>query len=208
MGQMVATEGMGNIVPMEWHSGGTLYTPEGANRASYYGVTGLPTCVFDGTGMAVGAYPGNVPQTIAYYMGFYTPAHNNPAYVYVTIIDKSVGGGVASIKFNIYLEQGIASGHVAHIVLWEDHVVVGSTDWRYVERAYTSKNVTISNGGESQLFTHTFTLNGAWNPNNLGISVIIQNPTSKVCANSAAAACVTGTGCAPTSLGRIKALFN
>jgi hypothetical protein len=126
----------------------------------------------------------------------------------VTFLKNSYGSGKTSVKVKVDLEENIAAGHVCHIVLWETNLSYGGRNYAYVERAQATKNVTVTNKGQSEEFSHEFTLQGTWKVADLGISVLVQNNGTKLVANGRGTKLVSGMAVSPTSLGRVKALFN
>jgi hypothetical protein len=192
-----------------WHASasGQWYTSEAGARRGYYGVTGYPTAYIDGVVMHRGAYTNN-EQMYQWYMGTFNARRNTSSPLTISFINKNYGGGHASVKVTVKLDENISSGHVCHIVLWETNLSYGGRSYAYVERAYATKNVTVTSKGQSENFSHDFTLQGGWNVANLGVSVFVQDPTGKEIKNGRGAKLVAGSAVAPTSLGRVKALYN
>jgi len=196
-------------VPVAWHSSasGQWYTAEAASRRDYYGVTGYPTAYVDGVIMHRGAYTNN-EQMYQWYMGSFNTRRGISSPLKITFINSNYGGGHASVKVKVELEDNISSGHVCHFVLWETNMSYGGRNYAYVERAFASKNVTITQKGQSDEFSHDFTLQGGWKVADLGVSVFVQDPNGKEIKNGRAVKLVAGTAVSPASVGRVKALFN
>lgn len=161
----------------------------------------------DGQDKLVGAYPNNVPAQVSWYESYYNAHRTNPSPATITFLTKSYNNGTATVKVKLDLESNIAAGHVLHIILWEDHVSSLGTDWRMVERSLQTKNVTITNANASEEFTADFTLSSTWKLNDLGCTVILQEPTSKVIAQGNATKLDAGNAVTPSSLGKVRALF-
>jgi hypothetical protein len=137
-------------------------------------------------------------------MGTFNSRRAVKAPLTVTFLQKQYAGGKVMVKVKVNLEEGIPAGHVCHIVLWEDKV---GGHYRFVERAFTTKNVTITGQGQNQEFTHEFTIQGGWKETELGLSVFVQDPTGKEVKNARAAKLESAYAVNPASVGRVKALF-
>jgi hypothetical protein len=178
-------------------------TPEAVARAGYYGVNAHPWAFFDGIMSHRGAYPNE--QNYLWYMSSFNIRRAVKAPLTVTYLQKQYATGKVMVKVKVDLEETITAGHVCHIVLWEDKV---GGHYRFVERAFTTKNVTITGQGQNEEFTHEFTIQAGWNEANLGVSVWVQDPTGKEVKNARAATLESAYAVAPTSVGRVKALFH
>ncbi len=208
MDRIYNEQGPDKFVPVAWHSSytGEWYTSEAGARAGYYGLTGYPTAWADGIMMHRGAYPTNEQQYLWFMSGFnMRRAVKSP--LTVTYLQKQYGGGKVMVKVKVDLEEAIAAGHVCHIVLWEDNMSYGGRNYRFVERAFTTKNVTITGQGQNEEFTHEFTIQAGWNEANLGVSVWVQDPVGKEIKNARATTLESAHAVDPTSVGRVKALF-
>lgn len=194
---------------MAWHSSasGQWYTSEAAARAGYYGLTGYPTCYIDGIVMHRGAYTNN-EQMYNWYKGTFDARRLVASPLTIDFVHKSYGTTMASVKVKLTLEQSISAGHVCHIVLWENNLSYSGRNYAYVERRATTKDVTITAANESQEIGTTFTLDGGWKLADLGVSVFVQDPSGKEVKQGRATLLEAGTSVTPTSLGRVKALFN
>jgi len=130
----------------------------------------------------------------------------------VTIQENTLGTNTVYIKVQVTLEASLPSGHMAYIGLWEDNVVVGgtygSTPVRVLERDLYSAAVTISSSSQSQVFEHTFNVTTGWKRADLGVTVWVQGPNSDAEVHNGDSKKFDSTGVAPSSLGRVKALFN
>lgn len=177
------------------------------NRRIYYGVTGYPTLVMDGYDKLVGAYTNN-EQQYQWYMSYYNVHTNIPSPCTVTFLNAGYGTTTACVKVRLTLEQSLASGHKCHIVLWEKGLTYAGRTYNYVERALATKDVTITNPGQTEDFSNVFTLNAEWVKSNLGVTVIIQNDSTKNIAQGNATMLANAINVAPSSLGRVKAMFH
>ena len=182
------------------------YTAEAGARRGYYGVTGYPTAYIDGIIMHRGAYTNN-EQMYQWYMGSFTSRRAVTSPLSITYINRNYGNGHASVKVKVELEDNISAGHVCHIVLWEDNMDYGGRKYRFVERAYATRDVTITQKGQSDEYSHDFTLDSGWKVADLGISVFVQDATGKEVKNARGTKLIAGSAVSPTSLGRVKGLF-
>jgi hypothetical protein len=208
MGRIYDEQGPDKWVPVAWHSSssGMWHTSEAGARAGYYGMTGYPTAYIDGIMMHRGAYTNNETQYQWYMSSFNIRRNANPPLV-VTFLQKQYTSGKVMVKVEVELLEAISSGHVCHIVLWEDNMDYGGRKYRFVERAFTTKDVTITAQGQKQEFTHEFTIQGGWKEADLGLSVFVQDPTGKEVKNGRAGKLENAYAVSPTSVGRVKALF-
>jgi hypothetical protein len=169
---------------------------------SYYGARAYPTCYFDGTDFWQGGGSGVYDQ----YIAIYNNHKNVPGPLAVTFLANSYAGEHASVKVKVKLEESLGEGHVCHIILWEDKV---AGQYNFVERRMAQYEVlTVKNVNDEQVIKRNFTLDAGWNKANLGVSAWVQNFAGKQILNGRATKLVEGVAVTPTSLGRVKALFN
>jgi hypothetical protein len=208
MGRIYDEQGPDKWVPVAWHSSasGQWHTSEASTRMGYYGVTGYPTAYIDGIMMHRGAYTNN-DQMYAWYMSSFNIRRNATPPLVVTFLQKQYASGKVIVKVEVELLEAISSGHVCHIVLWEDNMDYGGRKYRFVERAYVAKDLTITAQGQKQEFTQEFTIQGGWKEADLGLSVFVQDPTGKEVKNGRAGTLDNAYAVSPTSVGRVKALF-
>jgi hypothetical protein len=130
----------------------------------------------------------------------------------ITLLEYTLGANTAYVKVRVALDENLPAGHSVYIGLWEDNVVVGgtygTTPVRVMERDLYSAAVTISSSSQSQIFEHTFTVNGAWKRADLGITAWVQGSSSDREVHNATAGKFSTLSVSPASLGRVKALFN
>jgi len=192
---------------VSFHTKGPLGTPEGASRwSNYYNESGIPVSHFDGRWRS----SGGSSQTYNNYLQFFNTRKVVPSPLTVTFLKHSYGGGRASVRVRVRLEEDLDPANLCHVTLWETDVVESSETHRYVERAMKTADLTITKSGQVQEFSYTFTLDGGWNVEKLGVTAFVQCttwPDEKLIQNGAAAALAEGIGIAPTSLGRVKALY-
>jgi hypothetical protein len=160
----------------------------------------------DGVMSHLGAYTNN-EQMYLWYMSSFNIRRNAKAPLTVTFLQKQYANGKVTVKVEVELEEGISAGHVCHIVLWEDNLEYSARKFRFVERAATTKNLTITGQGQKEEFTHEFTIQGGWKEGELGVSVFVQDPTGKEVKNARAGKLENAYAVSPSSVGRVKALF-
>jgi len=172
---------------------------------SFYGQSSVPNHFTDGILRRTGS--GNYSNYVADYNT--RRAISGP--LSVTFLNQTLGSNTAYVKVHVVLEQSVPAGHTIYIGLWEDKVVVGgtygSTPVRVLERDLASTSLTISSPSQTQDFEYTFNIQSGWKRADLGITAWVQGPTSDGEAHNAVAAKFNTTGVAPSSLGRVKALF-
>ncbi|UCH78723.1 MAG: hypothetical protein JSU81_01875 [Candidatus Coatesbacteria bacterium] len=209
MDRIYDEQGPDKWVPVAWHCSttGQWWTNEAVARRGYYGVTGYPTAYVDGIIMHRGAYTNN-EQMYQWYMGSFNSRRAVNAPLKITFVQKQYANGKVMVKVKVELEENLSAGHVCHIVLWEDKLSYGGRTYRFVERALETKTLTVTGQGQSEEFSHEFTIQSGWNEANLGLSVFVQDPTGKEIKNARAGVPESAYAVTPTSLGRVKALFN
>ena len=117
---------------------------------------------------------------------------------------------VAAIAALVVATVARNNDYRSHIALWETDVVESSETHRYVERAMTTKKLTVTKVNQKEEFSHVFNLKTEWKTANMGVTAFVQCktwPNEKLIQNGAAAKLVEGVAVAPASLGRVKALF-
>ena len=192
--------GLDKFVPTGWIMNGV--SPEGNGRGTYYGITAVPTNVFDGEIKIPG---GNY----SLYLAAYNSRRTVPSPLRIEFLARSYSQSKASVKAKITLEDDIAEGTVCHVILWEDKCIYNGHDWCFVERKMPIYDVlTISKKGQQQIIKREFALEPAWKKADLGVTVIVQRFAAKTVLNGRATRLVEGVAVEPASLGRVKALFN
>ena len=178
----------------------------GQRFSTYYGQTYVPNHFTDGILNRIGS--GNYSN----YVADFNARHPISAPLTVTFLSKKLGSDTAYVKVHVALEQSLPAGHTIYIGLWEDNVVVGgtygSTPVRVLERDLATTDLTISSSNQTQDFEYTFNTQTTWVPANLGVTAWVQGPTSEREVHNAAAGKFDNVAVSPTSLGRVKAIFN
>jgi len=176
-----------SVVPIAYHasnSGDPYYTAEAAARLSYYGITGYPTVVLDGSNKIVGGlHTGTMYPTYLNYfrtrMGVSSPLTIALSITY----DTTARTGTLTIKVKNTSASSV-SGQL-HSVLTESHIYhpwQGMDSLHYVERAMlpgsSGEAVTIA-AGDSLTKTRDFTVASGWVASHCDFVVFVQNTSSK-----------------------------
>lgn len=189
---------MDNFVPLGYVSG---ISPQYGGRGGYYGLQFVPTNVFDGTDMVVGGEYNT-------YMSYYNSHHGNPSPLTVTFLSHSYSGDTACVSVKVHIDEDITEGNVVYIALWEDKVTGGSHTWRFTERDMPGYTVLeVNKAGQEQVIKKTFTLQGNWKRADLGATAFVQKLVAKNVLNARGTKLAEGIGVEPSSLGRVKALY-
>jgi len=194
------------FAPVAWHADrdDPFYIAAAETRAGFYTIGVNPTTVFDGTVQIM----GGGPTTYNEYMNAYNQRRAVASPLTVTFLARSYDGTHASVKVKVKLEQNISAGNVVQLILWEDKCHYGGEEFRFVARLQAAPaTLNVTQAGKEQIIKRQFTLNAAWNKNNLGVSAFVQKNGDKSILNGRAAKLVSGVAVAPTSLGRVRAFY-
>ncbi len=173
---------------------------------TYYGHSSVPNHFTDGILNRIGS--GNYDN----YVADYNTRRVIPAPLTVAVLEITLGSDTAYVKVQVTLDDNLPAGHTIYVGLWEDKVVVGgtygSTPVRVMERDLASTSLTITNKSQTQIFEHTFTVQSSWKRADLGVTAWVQGPNTEREVHNAIAAKFNTLSISPSSLGRVKALFN
>jgi len=175
-------------------------SPDYGTRDALYNLGSVPWNVFDGT---------IIPYEDTYesYLNAYNTRKAISSPLTVTVLSKSLTATHAYLKVRVTLESGVAAGKKVHLFLWEDDVTAGSHTWRFIERAGTTRDLTVTAAAQSQEFEHTFAVESGWKQPDLGFCVLVQDTNGTKEVLNACAAAFSDVGVRPASLGRVKASF-
>ncbi len=161
------------FVGITWYTGGSFGIPEGSSRFSWYGFSGTPSAMFDGTESVVGgASSGSM-------IGTYRPIVNSHLAVDspITIMaGYATLGNEVSISATIQSTATIPSGNYTINFVVVENGAHGALN--LAREVLTSEPLTLSGPGESQAVSRSFTLNSGWNEENVRIVVFVQDQTS------------------------------
>jgi hypothetical protein len=175
-----------SVVPIAYHASASdpYYTANSAARMSYYGITGYPTVVLDGSNKIVGGlHTGTMYPTYLNYfrtrMGVSSPLTIALSLTY----DTTARTGTLTI--NIHNTSGSSVSGQLHTVLTESHIYYpwqGMDSLHYVERAMlpssSGEAITIA-AGDSLTKTRDFTVDASWVASHCDFVVFAQNNSSK-----------------------------
>jgi len=153
---------------------------------NYYGYRGRPMVVFDGVDFQLaGSSNPNDPRIDAQYRAAYLRRANLPSPVRITVtgqLDVQGNPRRASVTATIeVLSQPQPIGPLkVRFVLYEDDLNYrapnGETHFDWVVRAMLEDaDLTITQPGESMMFTRSVALNPQWVARNLGMAVFVQH---------------------------------
>ena len=183
------------LVNIEWHS--PSYTPsnsdfdlpsEYSSRGGLYGVGGIPHSQWQGTEQTVGGYPnGNWSPMYDAFVGIYnslvgddTPYEIDINGLYDLTTDEVTYNVTVSMDSDMSPTNQKVDIFVVEDNIWSYWGAVGIYhNARNVARNWvTTENISISESGESQLFTGTFDVSNAWDADSVKIIAIVQNYTN------------------------------
>lgn len=197
MGQLVDEMGLSNIAPVHQYSG---TSPDYSTRMAFNNLSGVPWNVFDGVIKPM-------TDTYASYLLAYNTRKAIASPVTVTVLSKTLSSTQAYVKIKVEVESTITAGKQVYIFLWEDHVTAGTGTWRFIERSMTSRNLTITNPGQSEEFEHTFVVDAGWKQADLGFAAFVQDPSGTKEVSNSCASFFETTRVESSSLGRIRATY-
>lgn len=176
------------VAILEHHDGDSYETTESANRVSYYGVTGFPTTVFDGTSDIVG---GNASASI---YGAYVP-EVEAAYPVTTPFDINMSWSQTGNQIDVAIDVeqvGSYSGNgvSVYLVAIESHIPenwLGMTEVNEVNRDMVPNEMgtplTISQGN-TVTTNLSFNLDPTWVQAEMDIVAFVQDPGTKMVYNA------------------------
>jgi len=175
-----------SVVPIAYHASTSdpYYTAEAAARMSYYGITGYPTVVLDGSYKLVGGlHTGTMYLSYLDYFRTRMGVSSPLTIALSTAYDTTARTGTLTIK--MHNTSGSSVSGQLHTVLTESHIYYpwqGMDSLHYVERAMlpnsSGEAVTIP-AGDSLTKTRDFTVNASWVARHCDFVVFVQNNSSK-----------------------------
>ncbi|MBN2170022.1 MAG: Omp28-related outer membrane protein [Candidatus Krumholzibacteriota bacterium] len=149
-------------------------TAETSTRIAYYGVTGYPTCIFNGTVPVVGG--GDAANDGSAYDPVVLGMLDDATAVKLAVTDFTLGSP-ASATVEVELDDDLAdiANTYVRLFLVEDNVIYSTHTYQdVVRRVLPQEALTIDLAGETQSVTRTFDIDAAWNPANLWVAAIVQ----------------------------------
>jgi len=175
------------LVRIDWHTSGGLANGSGAARAGYYGVTATPDVFFDGADDVLGA-----GDSVSAYNTYSPIMAAHAATTSKTILSASYDLNSVTGMGSLIIDAEVAAGDTIatpdscriRAALYEDNITLcceprtGFSLWQHIGRMMiTEKPFTISNSGETQQVTQVFSLNPAWDVDNLHVVAWVQRNT-------------------------------
>jgi hypothetical protein len=154
---------------------GTHGCADSTARYRYYGMSGTPNLMFNGTHQIVGASIADVQG--GQYMDVIQSRYFDPAPVRVVIdsFDPATGGVSATVT--MYSTDYTLSEDFFHFFLIEDGVNAEDT---HVTRAMISDRISLEGAGNEAPFNASFTIDPDWNQANLRIIGIVQRQDKEI----------------------------
>jgi hypothetical protein len=157
---------------------GGLGTADSDARHSYYGISGLPTLVWQGTQYMVGA--GTDVIDGAPYDAVVKSRLADATPVKIGFNDWDYSGLPTFVDFDVELTDDMPGTYMVRAFVIEDAINYGGTDYDNVLRDMILEiPLTIDTSGQVQNVYQVFPGDGAWNLANLRIIVIVQDETTK-----------------------------
>jgi len=174
-----------SVTVIEHHNGDGFVTAYSNARIQYYGITGLPTAVFDGVEMYVGG--NHTTSMYAQYLPIYQSRMQIPCAFTVDVFGEHTG-----LNYNIILKlEKVAvippdwNNLVVHLTLTETNIPFswqGQTEVDFCERLMIPNQ----NGTSVDMINNTivevplqFTMDASWVLDNCEIGAFIQNLNTK-----------------------------
>lgn len=179
------TEGK-NVAVIENHNGDIFANNYSNARNSFYGISGYPTAIFDGTTQEVGgaACPnGNMYST---YIGKYNTAIAVPSPVSICISGSNVGNNY-TLNVSVTKHSALTGNDLRlHVVVTETHIAQSwqgcMTECNDVTRLMVPDQNGTSmsfNSSTSQVFTLNFTKDPTWVLANCEVVAFLQDNSTK-----------------------------
>jgi len=160
-----------------YNNSGDLSNSEADARDDYYGVTGYPTCVFNGTDKVVGG--GNATADGSRYEPVVSKllAEGTP---FGLDVQLDIAGGKATVTATATLYNDYSgTAPKIWIALTEDDVSGEITN--VTRRIVDAGTVSITKEGDDATFEETFDIDGGWNPDKLhGVAFLQINSTKEI----------------------------
>lgn len=171
-------------------SGGGLSTLETDARNTYYGINSFPTVVFDGLNKVIGgdAAGSSTIASGASYDPLVQADFSKPSPFRIRVNSVSFAPPNGTIDFDVIVEETLPNiGNMKiRSLLLENNVAWNLESFQDVTRdVFPDVNLSVSTLGEVQNVVQNFTINGAWEPADLWISMFIQDDDDKSIPQSA-----------------------
>ncbi len=148
-------------------------------RFTYYNVTGTPTVVFDGIDRVVGA--GSCSSAASAYRVKINQRLNNTGGLSPVDIDGVYSSSPTTVSMNATftkLDAVTLQNPRAYLLVLEDHLLYGGTDYVHITRAAYEQAVTLTNVGDEVTVSYDFAVTG-WNLENIDCIAFLQSNATK-----------------------------
>lgn len=159
---------------------GALGTPETDARIAYYGVTGYPTVVFDGTTPVVGGSAETATGSI--YDPIVVSEIAKPSSLMFRVNSVDLVQPDGSVNFDVVVAETMADiGNVKiRAILCENNVAYSAEMFQDVTRdVLPDNNLTVSQLGQVQNVVINFPVNPTWKVQDLWIALFVQDDDNK-----------------------------
>jgi hypothetical protein len=164
------------FVPLRYYAG-THGCAASTARISYYGFSGTPNQVFNGTHQITGAGP--VDAQGGQYMDIIRSRYFDPAPVRIVIDSFNPATGAVSATVTMYstTDSFDAAEDNFHFILIEDDLNAEDT---HVTRALISNGISLDGAGNTVVFNETFAIDGGWDQAKLEVVAFVQRQDKEI----------------------------
>ncbi len=147
-----------------YHNSGDLSEPSIEQRIQYYGISAIPTVVFNGSINVIGAAPSNAFEEL---LNSYIYSAS-PLKIQITSFDNM--GGIFSGTVTMLDSTLVLTDANLVLMLVEDNLVTATN----VTREVLIQNISLSGAGDQATFDVGFTIDANWNQNNFWAIALVQ----------------------------------
>ena len=165
--------GKENLVVLAYHVNDEMDSTQTNDRATDYGVSGIPDVHFDAKLRTTGA--GSVDTAYADYKGHYDTRRGTQS-PFQMESGGTISGSTASIEVNVDLVGSFSGNLNLRYVLYEDGVSAGGDTYNWVVREMKYDTVSSSDFPLSK--QKSFTIDSAWTSSNLRAAIFLQEGTN------------------------------
>lgn len=161
---------------MRYHYSDEFSTPDTHARISFYGITGFPTCMFDGTESVVGGWVGTYGEYLTVINNQLSDEAPLTLELYGAIEETS-----GSVEANVGIIDAIPTGNnEVWFVVYEDSIYSGGEWYDQVVREFLpEETLLISEPGENVSISREFDVDPSWNVEQLSVVALVQNMSSR-----------------------------
>lgn len=170
--------GSQELVILEYHYSDEFSTPETEDRIEWYDPSpAFPTCYFDGWESVIGGWSGTYQE----YLTVISSHLDDPSPLTLDLLG-SLDEGSGTVEAHIGVIDALPGGtNVVMFVVYEDSVESGGEEYRFVVRdILPQETLLISEPGETAIISRDFTIDPAWDAEQIGVVAFVQNTGTKV----------------------------